>query len=890
MAARHYSKKPRRIDITDSGMSTPLLRRFAALAFQLIVALSGIVIVPDAQAAGTHYRMAPPAQWITLAQPETELADAPGKPAGGSWILLFDRQVNVTADGDDFYQHVAAKVLDDAGVEERSQVDLRLDPAFQSVDLHFIRVIRGGKVTDAMPRARVTELPEETRLRERIYNGRYHVNILLSDVRAGDVVEYAYTLHSREILFPGRFAAAFTIGWADPIRRERVRVRWPKQRDLHLRFSDGSKPAAPRTVGDSQEWVLQRQDLAAISLDDDTPGWYSQLPRLEVTEYQDWSAVARVVDPMFAQPAAAGARVTAVAREIRTAGGSPEQLALRALQYVQEQITYVSIAIGRGGYEPASPETVLERRYGDCKDKSVLLVALLRQLGIESRAALVNSYRGRALSQSLPSPFEFDHAIVRAQIGAQTYWLDGTASKQYAELSSAAPADFERALVLNADSRELDAIPRPSADSRQKSVFMTFDLREGLQKPASLRVVTQYADGQADGARSYLKRVNPQQREKDYLNYVVRYYPTAKPAAPIEIRDDKERDILEIEEHYHLETGFTETKEQLKLMLHADELYRYFDTPDSSVRQSPLALSYPVDIRQTLSVYLPEEWPVTPEKTRIDNPAFLYESDISYAGRTLEVTYHYRALRSEVEPAALQRYFADRKRVYDDLGYSLTRRLHPEPVERPGVAPVPLFALLLSTGLSIWGALRLARRWDPEPAQVSDRAPRGIGGWLILPAFGALIGPVFAVWMVITWLPFINAGVWEDLPDRLADGYRGSAHAILMTTVLLTGPLLVAYFLQAYLFFTKRTAAPRAFIITSWFAMVYGTGVGAWAIFAGLDQETKPAFVVGELTWDFIVTAIWTVYMLRSERVKATFQTRAKPLIVQPNLAASITS
>ena len=79
----------------------------------------------------------------------------------------------------------------------------------------------------------------------------------------------------------------------------------------------------------------------------------------------------------------------------------------------------MSISIGPGGYRPASPDTVLSRRFGDCKDKALLLTTILRELGIEAQPALVNSRRGRVLTSALPTPYMFDHAIVRARTGGE---------------------------------------------------------------------------------------------------------------------------------------------------------------------------------------------------------------------------------------------------------------------------------------------------------------------------------------------------------------------------------------------------------------------------------------------------------------------------------------
>ena len=86
---------------------------------------------------------------------------------------------------------------------------------------------------------------------------------------------------------------------------------------------------------------------------------------------------------------------------------------------------YAFVGMNLGGYVPAAADVTWQRRFGDCKGKSVLLLALLHQLGIEAEPVLVSTGLGDGLDQQLPM-LTFDHAIVRAQIGGKVYWLDGT--------------------------------------------------------------------------------------------------------------------------------------------------------------------------------------------------------------------------------------------------------------------------------------------------------------------------------------------------------------------------------------------------------------------------------------------------------------------------------
>jgi transglutaminase-like putative cysteine protease len=766
-------------------------------------------------------------------------------------------------------------VLDASGVADSSQFNLVVDPTYQSLTIHSLRVVRKGKVIDQQPLAKITALPQETELWQRIYNGRYNINVLLSDVRAGDVIEYEYTIHSQEKNFPGHYAASFSVGWSMPVLQQRIRLRYPAARAIRLRLSDGGELPAALAVGGMREFLLDKRDLTAIPADDERPAWSTPWPYLEATDLPDWAAVSRLTGPMYRVPMPAGAGVGRVVEQIRAEGGSAQQQALRALQYVQEHIRYTSISLGPGAFRPTDPEIVLERRFGDCKDKALLLVTMLRALGIEADVALVNSAAGRILNEALPTPYAFDHAIVRATIRPAVYWLDGTAAKQYAPLSTDTPADFERALLVHGSSRELETIPRPSAESQAREVTVTLDLRKGIQKPGKLDVTTRYRGALADRIRPSLNSGSREQRQADYVNYWATYYPDLRVGRPLSIKDDPSAGVLEVHEHYVMAEPFRKNREgELELLLHADELYRYAEAPESSVRTAPLALAFPVHIRQIITVRLPDEWPAEPGTVSVENPAFKYRGQVAYEARTLTRTYEYQALRDEVEPKALAQYLADRKRFYDDIGYQLTWDPQAASAARLfAVAPLPLVVILLALGLGAWTGRRLYR-YDPEPAAVEPTAPVGIRGWLVLPALGAVLGPILMLISATLWGRFIGADLWHALPETVAAGYRWSAQPALLLIVGSQVLLLCWSIVVAVLFFRERSSLPVTYVTFIWVTTITNWAMFAYLGLAGLDKDFSLPGFAGKAAGDGLLAALWTTYLVRSARVRATFRAR----------------
>jgi hypothetical protein len=89
-------------------------------------------------------------------------------------------------------------------------------------------------------------------------------------------------------------------------------------------------------------------------------------------------------------------------------------------RYVAQDIRYVSIALGLGGYQPRTPDEVMRTGFGDCKDKATIFVAMLNRMGLEAHPVLLNSQGG--VEESLPSLTQFDHAIAAYRLPGETAW------------------------------------------------------------------------------------------------------------------------------------------------------------------------------------------------------------------------------------------------------------------------------------------------------------------------------------------------------------------------------------------------------------------------------------------------------------------------------------
>jgi hypothetical protein len=382
-------------------------------------------------------------------------------------------------------------------VQNASELSLDFDPSFERLIIHEISIIRNGRRSDALEPDEIRVIEKEDDAEDRIYDGEQTALVFLKDVRPGDVIDYSWSLVGSNPLLGGRYNDEYDLSTAVPARQIRHRLLWPAGRPLQWR---GADPAISMSEGE-QVLTWDERDVPPIDVEDSIPSWYEPWQAVQVTEFASWREVAEWAEAMFRVDARSAAAVKSLANTIRNEHVGHDAQITAAIRFVQDDIRYLGIEMGRNSHEPHQPWETLDARWGDCKDKTLLLVALLRELGLDAWPALVNTRLEHRLREKLPSPFLFDHVIANVVDGRQSYWVDGTMSDQGGSLGTIETQLSGSALVVRPGAHELTTIvPRNDGAVLVEQTYTTRDYAQ----PVSLLVRTTYTGGDADAMRSEL--------------------------------------------------------------------------------------------------------------------------------------------------------------------------------------------------------------------------------------------------------------------------------------------------------------------------------------------------------------------------------------------------
>lgn len=136
------------------------------------------------------------------------------------------------------------------------------------------------------------------------------------------------------------------------------------------------------------------------------------------TAVNSWAEAARAYLPLFSNAEEPDAKLLAQVDQL-TAGDANEISKLSSLySFVSRQVRYVAIEIGIGGYRPHPASQVFKYMYGDCKDKTTLLLTMLDHIGLRGYPALVGTRDDIEADPNMPTLATFDHMVVALPVPA----------------------------------------------------------------------------------------------------------------------------------------------------------------------------------------------------------------------------------------------------------------------------------------------------------------------------------------------------------------------------------------------------------------------------------------------------------------------------------------
>ena len=363
----------------------------------------------------------------------------------------------------------------ETSAESHRVANIRYTPGSQSVRMAHARVWKpDGSIVEAQEEG---DIAIDESAASMYYDMRSR-QLRFAGLEKGDIAELEYSLSPTLSASPysGYFGELVTLAGRIPARLKRYALIAP---DAQAIFTHAEKAPAPSTTEKNgrRTLVWEMHDVPGLLDEPRSPGITEISPYVHVSTMADWQQLgswyAGLIQPQFVLDEALKKELDRLLR-----GKDSDQEKIAAIrEFVLRSIHYVALEFGIYSYKPYSVAQTYARRFGDCKDKASLMIALLRAAGIEAEIALV---RTRSLGDIAPTPASMavlDHAIV--YVPKYSLWLDGTAEYTGNELPLEDQGTTALTVNLNGTAR-LRQIPMSTAmDNYTKRTIRAELTRQG---------------------------------------------------------------------------------------------------------------------------------------------------------------------------------------------------------------------------------------------------------------------------------------------------------------------------------------------------------------------------------------------------------------------------
>jgi len=543
---------------------------------------------------------------------EFEFSSLPGRedyPDAGAIVIMDEGKMEVGGGNQlpmsVFERHRIVKILNHRG-HHYANISIPYTPQSQVESIRARTISPDGKITVLKKK----DIFDVTLYPQFIFYSDQRAKIFtMPAVEDGAVIEYRYRLSIRgRSLWP-----SWNFQDLAPTLKSRFTLSSPSKLKINYKLHnidiDPVISEAPEGFKSTYTW--EAKNVAALIPEFGMPSLNDCLARLEIAPVgmENWDQVANWYRELADPQVKAGKNIKELAARL-TKGIETDEAKIKAIyEWVRDQVRYVAVAIGIGGFQPHPAGEVLTNRYGDCKDMTTLLCAMLREVGIETYPVLLSTWQNGIADTSLPSPFQFNHAIAYCpSAGDSGVWLDATDKGCPSGKLPWYDQGLPVLVVGKEDEAEIITTPQEPVDSNRVSYHWKVALAE--TGAAAVAGKISYHGAAATEIRGMLYYLS-QQQQRQWLETELALRCAGAQLDSFSVSGlNPIRDPLTIRYNFRTKTFATVTGNRMTIRpgaLVGFQLPDYFRSPR---RQFPIQFRFGFRTAFKLAIAMPDNWQV----------------------------------------------------------------------------------------------------------------------------------------------------------------------------------------------------------------------------------------------------------------------------------------
>ncbi|MDQ1093228.1 transglutaminase-like putative cysteine protease [Xanthomonas sacchari] len=393
-----------------------------------------------------------------------------------------------------------------AGVDQFSQVRLGYSEKLETLEVLAAYTLTPDGLRHDVPADKIYTQESYSSAAAAMYADRKVKVVVFPNLMPGARLVYRVRRTQNVPYFPGYFSLWETFSVFSQYDDATVTLVAPRRLQMHLYTRGVQGSDTPTFDGDRARWEWRYSRREPMKSQNWSAATWEFSPTIMASSFRRWAQMAQAYQRSSAAAAQVTPKVRARAEQI-TAGISDRRAQAATLyEWVARNIRYVAVYLGNGGLQPNSADSILDTHYGDCKDHTVVLEALLAAKGIASTPVLIGAQGGPTLPE-VPVLGRFNHAIT--YLPEFKLYVDSTSP--YARFGQLPAGDLGAPVLHTADGT---LARTPPDDAKRNRYLVETDYR--FAADGSLSGITRLDSGDVGevGLRTMFVQLNAQNRTR----------------------------------------------------------------------------------------------------------------------------------------------------------------------------------------------------------------------------------------------------------------------------------------------------------------------------------------------------------------------------------------
>ena len=336
------------------------------------------------------------------------------------------------------------KLLSDKACREYGEIHIPYLKDSQKVSL-----IKGYTKTSSGKKIKAKKIYDYTTEHEMPLYGGMTLRVLsMAGLEKGCEITYSYKIKSKDLGTLRQFDDVYFLSETIPVEKATVSIGVPV--NVSLYYATNNIADVPKIQDRGvKRYTWEMSNIDYLHMENHMPPIKSISTWIAVSTTNSWEDYIEKWRKIYQTSSSTSPGIKKFTKELTSDIEDEYGKAQHIFEYVRDKIRYLAIEFGRAGWVPATATKVFKDKAGDCKGKTVLVIAMLKSVGIDAYPVMLSARAEGPIIEAFCHDSQFNHILPICEISGNIIWMDPTGKAAFNEL----PYYYQgvNALVLKKD-------------------------------------------------------------------------------------------------------------------------------------------------------------------------------------------------------------------------------------------------------------------------------------------------------------------------------------------------------------------------------------------------------------------------------------------------------